>query len=231
MDSATYLARRGELLTYFDKTAADAWKKLTSDAPVSKIRATVRAGRDETRSTLLSWLPEDLRGARVLDAGCGTGVLAIEAARRGAHVLAIDLSPTLTDHAAKAVPGDLGEGRLDFMAGDMLSAELGRFDYVVAMDSLIHYQAEDTVRSLESLAERTGSKIVFTFAPKTPLLATMHFAGKFFPKSDRAPAIVPIAASEMHGRLGKAFGEGAVGRTHRVDTGFYKSQVQELILA
>jgi light-independent protochlorophyllide reductase subunit L len=32
------------------------------DAPVSRIRATVRAGRDRMRATLLDWLPADLRG-------------------------------------------------------------------------------------------------------------------------------------------------------------------------
>ncbi len=87
------------MLQYFDRTAVDAWKRLTSDAPVNRIRATVRAGRDEMRNTMLSWLPDDLRGKRVLDAGCGTGALSVEAARRGAHVIAIDLSPTLVEHA------------------------------------------------------------------------------------------------------------------------------------
>ena len=81
-----------EIEHYFDRTAADTWARLTSDAPVGRIRATVRAGRDRMRATLLSWLPEDLHGRRILDAGCGTGALAIEAARRGADVVAIDLS-------------------------------------------------------------------------------------------------------------------------------------------
>ena len=75
MPTHTYAARRGELLVYFDRTAVDAWKRLTSDAPVNSIRATVRAGRDDMRRTLLSWLPQDLHGARILDAGCGTGGL------------------------------------------------------------------------------------------------------------------------------------------------------------
>lgn len=57
MALGSYIERRGELETYFDRTAADTWAKLTSDAPVSGIRATVRAGRDEMRNTLLSWLP------------------------------------------------------------------------------------------------------------------------------------------------------------------------------
>ncbi len=82
MTTARYLERRGELETYFDRTAVAAWTRLTSDAPVGRIRATVRAGRDEMRRSLLSWLPEDMRGARLLDAGCGTGALSIDAARR-----------------------------------------------------------------------------------------------------------------------------------------------------
>src|ERR1700710_1260619 len=99
MTSARYDARRGELTTYFDRTAVEAWSRLTSDAPVSRIRATVRAGRDAMRETLLSWLPADMTGLRLLDAGCGTGALAVEAARRGAEVVAIDVAASLGDVA------------------------------------------------------------------------------------------------------------------------------------
>ncbi len=64
-----YDLNRDRLATYFDSTAQKAWIDLTSDAPVSGVRATVRAGRDAMRGTLLSWLPQDLRRTRVLDAG------------------------------------------------------------------------------------------------------------------------------------------------------------------
>ena len=67
---------------------------------MSGIRQTVREGRDQMRATILSWLPQDLHGKRLLDAGCGTGALALEAARRGAEVVAMDLSPTLVDLAS-----------------------------------------------------------------------------------------------------------------------------------
>lgn len=104
MNTRAYEQRRSQIEHYFDRTAADAWARLTSNEPVGRIRATVRAGRDTMRNTLLSWLPEDLTGKRILDAGCGTGALAVEAALRGAEVVAIDLSPTLVNWLANAWP-------------------------------------------------------------------------------------------------------------------------------
>jgi magnesium-protoporphyrin O-methyltransferase len=229
-DSSTYTVRRGEIETYFDRTAVEAWKRLTSDAPVNGVRATVRAGRDRMRATLLSWLPMDLSGIRLLDAGCGTGALAVEAARRGATVVAVDLSPQLVRIAAERAPADLG-GTIDFRSGDMLSEDLGRFDYVVGMDSLIHYRAMDAVRVLEGLAARTSRAVLFTFAPRTPLLAVMHAVGRLIPQqSTRAPAIEPVAPARLRRLLehSPALGGWQPARTLRVSSGFYTSQAMEL---
>ena len=229
MPTLTYQERRGQLLDYFDRTAVDAWKRLTSDAPVNRIRATVRAGRDAMRATLLAWLPMDLHGRRILDAGCGTGALAIELARRGAKVVAIDLSPTLVNLAAERMPDDVAH-RIDFRVGDMLDPALGQFDHVVAMDSLIHYRTEDVVRVLAQLAGRTAASIQFTYAPRTPLLATMHAVGRLFPRGDRAPAIEPVSPRNLARHIAASPGleSWQAGRTHRVATGFYISQAQEL---
>ncbi len=226
MNTLSYLQRRGQIETYFDRTAADAWSRLTSDAPVSRIRATVRAGRDEMRATLLGWLPQDLRGRRILDAGCGTGAFALEAARRGADVVAIDLSPTLVGLARDRVKPEPGQGRVDFRVGDMLDPALGRFDHVVAMDSLIHYRAADTVRVLASIASRTRESIVFTFAPRTPLLAVMHSVGRLFPRSDRAPAIEPVSEKALRASLEREseLVNWEPRDTRRVERGFYRSQ-------
>jgi magnesium-protoporphyrin O-methyltransferase len=229
MPTLTYATRRGELLQYFDRTAVDAWKRLTSDAPVNSIRATVRAGRDEMRRTLLGWLPQDLHGIRILDAGCGTGALAVEAARRGAHVVAIDLSPTLVALAQERLPHALNGGRIDFHVGDMLDPALGRFDYVVAMDSLIHYRPHDTVRVLDGLAKRTEHSMLFTFAPRTPALSVMHAAGRLFPRRDRAPAIEPVRPQTITRLVAADLDGWHPQRTHRVATGFYISQALELV--
>jgi magnesium-protoporphyrin O-methyltransferase len=228
--SDSYLERRGEIETYFDRTAAAAWSKLTSDAPVSGIRATVRAGRDRMRATLLSFLPEDLRGARILDAGCGTGALAVEAAKRGADVTAVDISPTLIGIARERLPEKLGDGRIHFIAGDMLDKRLGTFDHVVAMDSLIHYSLPDMVEMLSRLSRMSTGGIHFTYAPRTPALAAMHMVGKVFPRSDRSPRIVPHATSSLYKGISRADGlsDWRLGRNARVSSGFYISHAQEL---
>ena len=228
MNEVAYRQRREEIETYFDRTAADAWARLTSSAPVSGIRATVRAGRDRTRSTLLAWLPDDLHGRRILDAGCGTGALAVEAARRGADVVAIDLSPTLVDLARERMPTDLS-GRIDWHSGDMLDPSLGRFDHVVGMDSLIHYERENVVQALVTLAPRTSQSIVFTFAPRTPMLAAMRVIGRILPKRDRSPAIVPVAETFLRTELVRQMPGWRVGRDLRVSTSFYKSHSLELL--
>ena len=230
MQSATYIKRRGELETYFDRTAADAWAKLTSDAPVSGIRATVRAGRDAMRATLLSWLPDDLTGVRILDAGCGAGQLSCEAARRGAHVVAIDLSQTLIDLAKSRLKGESFPGAVDFQVGDMFDARLGAFDYIVSMDSLIHYGSEDIVRILDGFSTRTNQAVLFTFAPRTPLLAAMHNIGKLFPRADRAPAIQPVAEAALRQRIltSNALGLFRIMKSERIKSGFYISNAMEL---
>ena len=184
-NTTTYTSRRSQIEDYFDRTAVQAWEQLTSDAPVGRIRTTVRAGRTKMRGTLLSWLPEDLRGQRVLDAGCGTGALAVEAARRGADVVAIDLSPKLVELARQRMPVSFTHGSLDFRSGDMLDAKLGSFDHVVAMDSVIHYETKDAVAALSRLAERTSTSIAFTFAPRTPLLAVMISVGRLLPRTNQ----------------------------------------------
>ena len=229
---AQYQTRRGEIETYFDRTAVDAWAKLTSTAPVGHIRTTVRAGRDQMRATLMGWLPQDLHGARVLDAGCGTGALSVLTAARGAEVVAIDLSPTLVKLAEERMPSpsELNGGSIRFLSGDMLDPKLGRFDYVVCMDSVIHYCEADAVRVLSGLAERTQHSILFTFAPKTPLLATMRAMGRLLPRSNRAPWIEPVGVNNLYRLLGKdaVLKDWNPARTYRVKSGFYTSQAMEL---
>jgi magnesium-protoporphyrin O-methyltransferase len=231
MSSSSYLKQRDRIEHYFDRTAAETWARLTSTAPVSGVRATVRAGRDRMRATLLSWMPQDLTGMRVLDAGCGTGALAVEAAKRGAEVVAIDLSPTLVSLARERAPADLGSGHITFLSGDMFDPALGEFDLVVGMDSLIHYQPQDVVRILGGFAARTRKAVLFTFPPKNMALAAMITIGKLFPRKDRAPFIAPVSYDRLSKLIASSpdLSQFEVAQTQKISSGFYTSQALALV--
>ncbi len=123
----------------------------------------------------------------------------------------------------------LGHGSVEFRSGDMLDDKLGRFDHVVAMDSIIHYETKDAVNALSRLAERTSTSIAFTFAPRTPLLAILISVGRLLPRTNRAPWLEPMAKE----KLLELMHQDAVlqGWTHthdeRVSSGFYKSQAMQ----
>ncbi|MEM0988953.1 MAG: magnesium protoporphyrin IX methyltransferase [Pseudomonadota bacterium] len=227
--SDTYDHTRTKLEAYFDGTASDTWARLTSDAPISKIRQTVRAGRDDMRAILLGRLPKDLSGRRVLDAGCGVGQVSAELARRGAEVIAVDISPNLLGVARARTPDAL-QPHIDYRAGDMLDPGLGKFDHVIAMDSLIHYGPGDIVNALTRLAERTARSIVFTVAPRTAMLSAMHMVGKLFPRSERSPAIQPISERRLRHMIDAApdLERWKMPPSQQVSRGFYISQAQEL---
>lgn len=225
----TYAHTRSKLEDYFDRTASETWERLTSDAPVSKIRQTVRAGRDRMRAALLYRLPKSLHGQRVLDAGCGAGQMSVELARRGAEVVAVDISSSLLDVARQRTPDDLAQ-QIDYRTGDMLDDDLGGFDHVVAMDSLIHYAPGDIVSALSRLSQRTRKSIQFTVAPRTPLLSVMHAAGKLFPRGDRSPAIQPISESRLRRDVDRedSLRRWKMPSSERIKSGFYISQAMRL---
>ncbi len=229
MDTA-YQTRRAELQTYFDETASVTWQKLTSTAPVSGIRATVRAGREAMHNEVLSWLPQDMTGLRILDAGCGTGTFAVEAAKRGATVLAIDIARSLVETAAERITDPVVRSRITWRVGDMTSPDLGEFDHMLAMDSIIHYDARDMAAMVAKILPRIRRSAIFTYAPQTPLLSAMHFAGKFFPRSDRAPAIVPVSGGRLMDLLAAETNDAWRGnRKHRVNSTFYISEAREVV--
>lgn len=228
MSTNTYSLYRGKLQTYFDQTASKTWEQLTSDAPVSGIRATVRAGRNRMRDTLLSWLPADMTGMRLLDAGCGTGALAVEAAQRGADVVAIDVAGSLVSIARQRAPRGLN---IDWRVGDLLDPALGRFDHVVAMDSLIHYPAFEIIEVIRALGDRTRGSMAFTFAPQTPLLMVALGVGRLFPRSDRSPAIIPVQERLLRTLIKNALPAATIGRDQKISAGFYTSHAMEVMPA
>ncbi len=225
----TYLQTRDRIQVYFDQTAVKAWEALTNETPVSAIRAKVRAGRQEMRELILSKLPKDLKGRFVLDAGCGTGQMAVELGKRGANVLGIDISPNLIDIAEDRLPREL-KSSVKFLVSDMMQ-DHGHFDYVILMDSLIHYPESDTVSVLRNFLEKTREGILFTLVPVNLFLRMKLILGRGFPSSDRSPVLAPVNIKsfiKMFDRDLKekfAFEITSIGR---IDKWFYTSEAIEL---
>jgi SAM-dependent methyltransferase len=77
---------------------------------------------------------ERLGPSSVLDAGCGTGRVGIELARRGIHVVGTDLDADMLAYARKKAP------QIDWIHADLVDLNLGRtFDVVALAGNVIPY--------------------------------------------------------------------------------------------
>ena len=97
-------------------------------------------------------------GTRLLDAGCGAGLLALLASLRGAEVSALDASPALLAIARQRLPAaDVREGDLEALPFADAS-----FDAVTAVNSLFY--AEDMSAAMRELVRvvRPGGRVVVT---------------------------------------------------------------------
>ncbi|HZU76774.1 MAG TPA: class I SAM-dependent methyltransferase [Dehalococcoidia bacterium] len=98
------------------------------------------------------------RGTRLLDAGCGAGLLALLARLRGAAVTALDASPALLEIARQRVPeAEVREGDLE-----ALPFADAAFDAVTAVNSVFY--AADMAAAMRELVRvlRPGGRVVVT---------------------------------------------------------------------
>ena len=76
----------------------------------------------------------DGRSCRILDAGCGTGRLAVELARRGHTVTGVDLDPDMVERARPK------SSAVTWSVGDLSTVDLDtRFDIVVMIGNILNF--------------------------------------------------------------------------------------------
>ncbi len=110
----------------------------------------------------------------VLDVGCGTGTVAITAARRGAEVTGVDITPGLLERA-RANADIAGIGDIRWQEGDVtaLPFEANRFDATLSNLGHMYGDPPDTATRELLRVTRPGGRIAFTSWTPTTLYPSM----------------------------------------------------------
>jgi SAM-dependent methyltransferase len=128
-------------------------------------------------------------GQRVLDVGCGTGVAAVTAARRGANAMGLDLTPALLERARENAR--IAGVTIDWHEGDAENLPFGEREFDVVLSQFGHiFAPRPEVATAEMLRVlKPGGTIAFATWP--PEL----FTGRMFMITARyAPSPPPGVA-------------------------------------
>ena len=109
-----------------------------------------------------------LRGARVLDIGCGGGLLSEALAKQGAQVTAIDLAPELVKVAR--LHGLESGVQVDYRvqaAEDLAAEQAGTFDVVTCMEMLEHVPDPGAIIAACQRLLRPGGKLFLSTINRT----------------------------------------------------------------
>lgn len=121
-------------------------------------------------------------GSRLLDVGCGTGVVAITAARLGARVSAIDLTPQLLEHARENAR--IAQVEVEWQEADVeeLPFPDGQFDIVVSQFAHMFAPRPEVAVAQMLRVLRSGGTIAFsTWPPEMLVGRTSQLAARFMP--------------------------------------------------
>jgi SAM-dependent methyltransferase len=104
-------------------------------------------------------------GQRVLDVGCGTGVVAITAARLGAHVTGLDLTPELLERAREN--SDVAGVEIDWREGDVENMPFSdaAFDVVLSQYGHMFAPRPDVAVAEMLRVLKSGGTIAFSTWP------------------------------------------------------------------
>lgn len=134
-------------------------------------------------------------GNRVLDVACGTGVVAITAALRGATVTALDLTPALLEHARENV--QIAGAAVELHEGDVeqLPFAGASFDVVVSQYGHIFAPRPDVAIGEMLRVLKPGGTIAFSTWPPELFLGRMFaLTARYMP-----PPPVPAAPPAQWG--------------------------------
>ncbi|HZX79290.1 bifunctional 2-polyprenyl-6-hydroxyphenol methylase/3-demethylubiquinol 3-O-methyltransferase UbiG [Lysobacter sp.] len=119
-----------------------------------------------------------LQGARVLDVGCGAGLLSEALAREGAQVTALDLAPELVKVAR--LHGLESGVKVDYrlQSVESLAEEMpGQFDAVTCMEMLEHVPDPGSIIRACATLLRPGGRLFLSTLNRTPAAFALAIVG------------------------------------------------------
>jgi magnesium-protoporphyrin O-methyltransferase len=173
---------------YFNNTGFERWQRIYGDGEVNKVQLDIRTGHQQTVDTLLEWLQADnnLEGLSICDAGCGVGSLSIPLAQAKAIVNASDISEKMVGEAKENAAKLFGNNDNPTFTVQDLESLSGSYHTVVCLDVLIHYPQAKAAEMISHLASMASTRLILSFAPKTPCLSVLKKIGSFFPGASKA---------------------------------------------
>lgn len=121
-------------------------------------------------------------GQRVLDVGCGTGVVAITARRRGAQVTGLDLTPELLQRARENAA--VADADVEWHEGDAESLPFGDGAFDVVLSQFGHMFAprpEVATREMLRVLKRGGLIAFSTWPPELCIGRIFTLIGRYLP--------------------------------------------------
>lgn len=173
---------------YFNNTGFDRWQRIYGDGEVNQVQLDIRTGHQQTVDTLLEWFQADrnLEGLTICDAGCGVGSLSIPLAAAKAIVSASDISEKMLGEAKAIAAKQFGNNDNPTFTVQDLESLSGSYNTVVCLDVLFHYPQAKAAEMISHLAAMASSRLILSFAPKTPCLSLLKKIGSFFPGASKA---------------------------------------------
>ena len=133
-----------QTLNYFNKNAAD-WNSKASSGQFSVI--------DNRHNAVLEVMKKYKERGRFLDVGCGTGQLAIEAAKNGWNSVGVDYAEPMIEICKEN--SALSEGNVEFQCGSIFDFQINASEYtVVSAQGFIEYISLEELDTFLSLVSR-----------------------------------------------------------------------------
>jgi SAM-dependent methyltransferase len=186
------------------------------DAIKSKMRSTWIAGDFGQIAKLIADEGSDFierlgirPGERVLDVACGTGNLAIPAARKGAVVTGLDIAPNLLEQARERASAEGLECTFDEGDAEAMPYPDESFDTVVTMfGAMFAPRPEVTARELLRVCKRGGRVVMANWTPGGFTGLMFKTSSKHFPPP---PGIAPPVLWGDEDTVRARFGDGVSG--------------------